>query len=392
LCCTWKRLVLAGCVAVSLCSLSAALYARPGLLLTSGPLRATSTEAPVIRWRVALMVFAMPSSTSGFLDGLAVLAYSARASIRNESIAVELVALAHENTSAAELAKLGRIGYKVRLESLLVPRHRIRNRTSFGRREIEKNCGPGHFRDCMEVEMMKLFAISLTEYDRVVFLDSDLLILGSFEELLFDSQPLVATYDHELDFWPDFSRKINVIPLVNSGFWIVTPNRTDFEQIVELAEEADFREVTGWRGARVGWGFGGPASQGLLAYHYHLDSLRAGERMEKRPDLPGNMTVAPTRSRMRILDRSVYNVVNTVDLRAALRANATSVARIRVFHLTGICKKPWECQPSESPAEICDAMRDRWWEQRASMAAAHGVKATQRCPTGGKYVELGLLR
>jgi len=345
-------------------------------------------ESPAIRWRVALVVLAMPSSTNGFLDGLAVLAYSARIGIPNRSIAVDLVAMAHENTSAAELSKLERIGYKVRLEPLLVPLHkRIRNNHSFGRREIEKNCGPGHFGDCMERDMMKLFAISMTEYDRVVFLDSDLLLLGSIEDLLFDSQPLVATYDHELDFWPDFSRRISAIPLVNSGFWVVTPNRTDFERAAALAAEGDFREGRGWRGSGVGWGFGGAGSQGLLAYHYNLESLRAGELMEKRPDLPGNMTVAPPRSRMRILDRSAYNVISTVDLQAALRANTTSVSRIRVFHFTGICPKPWDCPPPASPeTELCGAMRERWWERRAGAAAAFEVSATRGCPNGGIHV------
>ena len=66
------------------------------------------------------------------------------------------------------------------------------------------------------------------------------------------------------------------------------------------------------------------------------DALAAGEAMVKAPDLPGNMTVSPPSARMKVLDRSVYDVIDTPDLQAAYTSGAASIDDVRVFHFTGI--------------------------------------------------------
>ena len=67
---------------------------------------------------------------------------------------------------------------------------------------------------------------------------------------------------------------------------------------------------------------------------------------------------------MKVLDRSVYVVIDTPDLQAAYTSGAASIDDVRVFHFTGI--------------------------GRAEFAASRGIKPPPRCKAGGKYEALPL--
>ena len=268
---------------------------------------------------------------------------------------------------------------------LPVPRGRVHG--DFAQKEFVRGCQATADVACFESNALQLWGVGLAQYSRVVVLDADVLVIREFSALLEHSvHSLLATFDHELD-WHSFTTELSNVPVVNSGFWVVAPNCTDFRQMIALLEEGDW-DGGGWRRSRVGWGYGGLVQQGILPYHYHKDALAAGEAMVKAPDLPGNMTVSPPSARMKVLDRSVYDVIDTPDLQAAYTSGAASIDDVRVFHFTGGCVKPWMCDAPRTT--LCNTMRDRWWEIRAEFAASRGIKPPPRCKAGGKYEALPL--
>jgi len=236
-----------------------------------------------------------------------------------------------------------------------------------------------------ELEQLKYYGANFTEYDRVVVLDGDTIFLGPIDELLEDTSgaQLQGIYDHELDI------EGSAFPPLNSGFLVYTPDGADFDGLAALVRRGDFRPGTGWEGSGTGWTYG-TGSQGVLSFWYN--QVHPGVKgydatpPVKGKDLPGaNWTVQPAGSRFRPLDRSVYNVIETDLLQEALAANLTDASRVRHFHFTGKCSKPWQCSAYRS--DFCEEMLQRWSALRAELARERGGQQG-RCSAGGKYQRL----
>jgi len=322
-------------------------------------------------------------------DGLAVFTYAARKAVALSTRPVDLLAIVPETLSRWEMQSLADVGLEVRSFPVPVP---SREMTSFMRYSVENHgC-------CGDLEQLKYYGAAMTEYMWVLMLDADVLILGPIHEL-FDLSPdhaLVGTYNHNLDV------AHSIFPPVQGGFLMFAPDMEDFKALERLTREGDYRQGSGWKGSNTGMVWGGSGPQGLLSFYYN--QVRRGETEDfnrtsplKGYDVPGNFTVQPSHSRFLPLDHSVYNVLMPDRPRMqkyfpykawmAKRFWHNS-SRIKVFHFSGKCQKPWYCYRVGS--EICTEITDRWWEMRHEMLEERGVVGTPRCLPGQHYQPLSI--
>merc|ERR1719235_781326 len=79
-------------------------------------------------------------------------------------------------------------------------------------------------------EAIKYHALGLTDYDRVLVLDLDTMILNPMDAMMDAEEDLVGTYDVAMEG----KKPNNVVPVVQGGFLLVRPNRTDFDEIKRI--------------------------------------------------------------------------------------------------------------------------------------------------------------
>jgi len=343
----------------------------------------TNSELPVA---VAVTVTAGILNT-GWHDGLDVFVHAAKRAFRKSRWKIDLLALVPENLAKDELSALAEIGFTTRPVPVPVLLKDVQSK--YARWQMEK------FGCCGDLEGLKYYGAALTEYARVLVLDADVLILEPLDEI-FDlprRHALVGTYNHNLDI------SASVFPPMQGGFLLFVPNMDDFHALVNLTREGDFRSKTAWKGSNTGWCYGGVGPQGLLSFYYN--QVRPGQQGFDRTgpmkgyDVPGNETRQPPASRFLPLDHSVYNVLvphmKRLEMwapwRAVLAKTAFSAERIKAFHFSGMCQKPWKCSPTG--ARMCESMTSRWWALRAELATDSDEG---RCAAGGVYQPLKRLR
>lgn len=309
--------------------------------------------APEVQKKVALVVPLMPKSSHVWHDVFGVFGLSAKKAFEKSDWDMTLIALASDDIDAHNRELLESYGFKVMSQPNPVPESSVR--TEQGRQSIKSGC-------CGDSEMMKLYGSKMTEYQKVIVSDADVLFLDNIDELLNKEAVMQATYDHDMD------TPYSAVPPVQGGFVVITPNEKDFHEMVETAQEGDF-SGKGWRGSGVGYAWGGYGPQGLWAYHYSKDALSKGYKQEKHADLPGDMTPQSPDSNIVHLDRSKYNVLLTNGAKKLFKENPATIKDIKTFHFAGECLKPWDCQ--EVKSDVCLQMTRRWWADRKELAAKH---------------------
>jgi len=318
-------------------------------------------------------------NSSSWRDGLAVMAYSAQKAAARSAHRITLLALMPDTLPRQEEERrvLSLLGIEARFVPVPVPLGQVK--TEFARKSLSKVLG--------EMEQLKYYGAAMTEYDRVVILDGDTMWLSPIDELFENTKgyPLQGIYDHELDV------SDSAFPPLNTGFLVYTPDKRDFDAICDIVREGDFRPGSGWEGSHTGWTYG-TGSQGILSFYYN--QVTPGVKgfnttaPTKGKDMPGmSFTQQPPSSRFRPLDRSVYNVIQTDLLKQAISENHTDASRVKVFHFTGGCVKPWTCGGVSS--DICATMTEKWWDFRTELAKKWGGDA-ERCKTWGVYKPLPL--
>ena len=181
-------------------------------------------------------------SSSALSDGAAVLAQSISATQSSPSYSLDLVAILGQNASAGR-GPLTSMGYRCLVGSTPVLQHEI---------------APGFYRDtyesagcCGSSELLKLRAYQLVAYDRVLVLDTDVVLIPSIEHVFVRSMranlSLVYTDDPSLD------SAGSAAPPVQGGFLLVAPSRSVYAELLAIIRKGDFRHGTGWGGARIGW-------------------------------------------------------------------------------------------------------------------------------------------
>jgi len=380
-----------GCSAVLRIGLATSLVLAPlaslaGMLLLpqyaplgSVLLRERTTPGPRLSVAYAAILPYGAMNKSSWRDGLAVLALSLRRAAERSAHRSAFLAILPDSLPRQEEERrvLALLGLEARFVPVPVPLDQVR--TAFARQALSKVLG--------QFEQLKYYGAAFTEYDRVVILDGDTMFLSPIDELFREEAGIRmhGTYAHDLDI------RTSVFPPINSGFMVYIPDKRDFDRIKDIVRRGDFRGGTGWDGSGTGWTYG-TGSQGVLSYYYN--QVHPGVEgfnptpPQKGKDLPGlNFTKQPNTSRFRPLDRSVYNVVVGPLLVEAAGLNRTDASRVKVFHFTGKCQKPWKCH--RISFEICEEMTRRWWSFRAELAKTWGGDA-KRCEPRVGYKALPL--
>jgi len=229
-----------------------------------------------------------------FLDAAAVLKHSIHLnSVRNpDSPSVydySMYVILH--TGASDCAdSFRRIGYTVLIRDTPFRIAEIQNE-KYVQRLTNPNAGC-----CREKEFLKLYSYTMHEYQVVVHLDMDFIVLKPMD-ILFDNffEPDEATKMIPHAMWPDerqWTGRIETMftrdyPMGNpgresvkvgmqGGFWIVRPNQTAFDEMIALIRQGNFDggwyENDGERMIKYPGFYGAPMIQGLVAFfygHYH---------------------------------------------------------------------------------------------------------------------------
>jgi len=274
-----------------------------------------------------------------YLDGAAVLQHSIR--MTNSIHDISMVAIVHPGvvTTRPALTKLGFniIEFPPPITSAEIKGKHLRE-------TIDKSgC-------CGTLELLKLYAWKLEQFDRVLAMDMDTIWMQNLDHLFEkDLEPgaVMFTYDHAMDA-PKQSRA----PPVQGGFLLLRPSAKTFEHLIDIVREGDFRQNTGWGGTKIGWCWGGQTVQGLVSYYVNVI-------------VPGSGVV---------LDPCEYNsMASTKDCEHSPKSHIDVVKSI---HYT-VCQKPWECRRGANG--VCAAFLHAWWMVRDDLEKAQGLPVYGRC-------------
>jgi lipopolysaccharide biosynthesis glycosyltransferase len=314
----------------------------------------TTTTNTKLKKRIA---YAITITKDGsFQDGAAVLAYSIMKLYKDnkkisDSYSISFIAFVHPMVIKAR-KQLKKIGYHV-IETT-TPINSTAIKYEWFREHIERNgcCGAS--------ELIKLNAYRLTQYDKIVHLDADVIVLQIFNELYNNDYSLIFTTDPNMADNRDLKNK-EKLP-VQGGFLVIKPSIDDYLNLVNIMLTTEFVLDRGWNNSGVGWYWGGMTIQGLLPYYYYLVS---------------------SPKRIKMVDRCLYNTMADTK-----ESEAQSIDEIKSSHFT-VCQKPWTCRGWDKDEGLCGALHRKWFQLRKEAAIFYGIPSTDACPQSGEhYVQL----
>ncbi|GAB5370379.1 hypothetical protein AAMO2058_001487700 [Amorphochlora amoebiformis] len=291
--------------------------------------RRVSAENRPKKVALSILITKEPSKGNGFIDSAAMLVQSVKNAKSKYNI--ELVAIVSKDVKVCRYA-LERIGFRVLEKELPLTPEEIRNPT-IAQEIVKDGC-------CGIWELLKLHAWKLTEYDRVLQLDTDILFHRNFDELFEYDTTLVWTHG-----------ALGGSERLNGGFLVVRPNPTHFDEMVEIIKSGDFQPGKGWRG-KCCWVYGGRTIQGILPYYYLFEQMEYQQEVE----------------------RCKYNNMVEIDrCKTWLYENVTS------NHFT-VCQKPFHCRSTRN--DLCQQFTDAWWARSDEVERALGLEPRGRCRSG----------
>jgi len=237
---------------------------------------------------------------------------------------------------------------------------------------------------CGIKELLKLYVYTLDQEDVAIHLDTDTIMLQPMEDVFRAFSPDKATRmqsprvilenettrplpddDVSFMFLRDYmsASKITLDTSrwgVQGGMLVVRPNRTKFQEIVNVILHDTFSIKEGWGGKRFGGYWGASQVQGLLSYVYHTDPTA----IELDRCIYNNMNepmTFPKESDSYISERCTTLAPNcTKDCRKI------PPERVKMAHLT-LCSKPWLCTRFSDPYGLCKYFFGKWFELRRDL-------------------------
>jgi hypothetical protein len=159
--------------------------------------------------------------------------------------------------------------------------------------------------------------------------------------------------------WPEVP-----IKPTQGGFAVFKPNRTIYDEIMNIVREGDFNLDMGWRN-RSGVFWGSTTFQGLMAYYFQI--LHPGHEVELHPCTHNNMNSPSTEVR-----NGVTICYSGQPVEACDDCRARSVHEVSSAHFT-VCGKPWECwKLDESEDRLCRELHQSWFRARSDMEKSWG--------------------
>lgn len=243
----------------------------------------------------------------------------------------DLVALVHESAESA-VGKLKQIGYLPRI----VP-------TPINESDIESEYYRSALKDsgcCGASELIKLEVFNMIEYEKVVMLDADMILLAPIHDLLRMDKTVLFAYDREMGGH-----------CIQGGFFIVEPSTEYYDILIATVLQGDYRLGTGWGGKNIGWCYGGSTIQGLLSYFV-------------------NYLLHPTDGSMEV-DSCRIDGMDISENNIGENCTKVNASTITLFHFTD-CFKPWYCQ-EVTPNSNCANMVNAWWTIRYRLQNEHQI-------------------
>jgi len=375
----------------------------------------------------AISISSCNTTTTTLFDGAAVLQHSIRtkaaAASSSKYTNFDFVALVHPDAVECcryDLETL--LGFRLLVRDVPVEVTEIRG--DYLRNNIEHNgC-------CGEKELLKLYSYTLTDYDLVVHLDLDVIVLqpldSIFDLLLSSSSSPSSSWNDNHEKKNDLNTNIIINPNNNTiglqwplpttttttsidaaftldyamvppirkykpvqgGLLILKPSLAVFEALVSIVREGDFQQHKGWGGIRVGPFYGAMTIQGLLSYYYYYYRLNQNNNDNKTDTETGtmmnivelnrcqynNMADAPRLQTLRRGLQCVTGETNCEDCRERPLDQITS------FHFTN-CQKPWWClsmNRNNATKRICRGMHHEWNRLRYELEQEWNVTSLYR--------------
>lgn len=235
-------------------------------------------------------------------------------------------------------------------------------------------------------DLIRLHAYELEEYDAVVLVDYDTLVLGSADEVydLITDKSSTENGGNSIDAvfsWEHVPSLINPIAkasVVNLSFLVIRPSKATFRNLISTYQSSPFAAGKGWgmigRGSFPGW----MTSQGFLTFYY--DEVANGSKVEMNRCYFGNTGEKyPTKLTL---------FTNGGKLECASSAGASSNqcndcnhAKLEDVYVADLsyCLAPWECggddalftSDSALSSGLCRKFHKQWFGGRLQMEDVH---------------------
>lgn len=323
------------------------------------------------------------------LEGPIVLAES----VRRFHPDVTLIAIAHSSSKdlPCGVQSLEKFGYEMHYHDLPVAAEDIENEdyVRIAKYERQGCCGLREF--------LKLYCYTLTDYDVVIHLDLDMLLMKPMDDLInvmlgreltkpiptYRNEPVPTSgvdflYTRDYKGGKDLPHRNVQKMAVQGGFFMIRPSMEVFEDMKSIVRRGNFSVEQGWEGSGIGDFHGDARIQGFLSYYYYARS---------------SLTTLE-------VDRCIYNTVMEdatmrfdngtatclTNEKTCQDCRLTPFGDLVLVHYT-MCQKPWTCQlPTFLPGRhaLCRQAHTEWFRLRhtiderlnRTLPPIGGVKAT----------------
>lgn len=336
---------------------------------------------------------AVNKTPTAVVDGPAVLAHSIKR--LPSRYAYDLIAMVHPNATSCT-AHLPVFGYKVVERELGFNRSSLGNKHNYRKYIRYDGC-------CGEMEFLKLEAYALLEYDVVLHLDTDLLILQPMDgiidamigvnrsgiDVLHKDRPFpdninfLYTRDYvQMSRWTNETSKF----AVQGGFFAIKPDGRVYKRLLNTVKKGDFNMRSGWNAKNYGGYYGAPQVQGMLSYFYG-EHFKAGA-VELNPCIYNSMVSFPPRTsdgrcryynygeganNMSIAGDSAGDHTNEDnDDTTCQSCSNLSMSELHSTHYT-VCYKPWVCPRHKYFGQLCKDTHRAWFEMRRELELSWGM-------------------
>jgi hypothetical protein len=224
----------------------------------------------------------------------------------------------------------------------------------------------------------------------VVLLDADALVLRSLDEavdLLLDRAIPADAASHIMyhpenpvpdDIWVLFTNDYGIVepafPVkpVQGGFAILKPNRTIYEEIVDIVREGNFNRSFGWgtREAHTGRFHGAQTFQGLMPYYFSI-LKRSKHHVVLNWCQYNHQNVQPLSDWYDPPNQPCWDGRKTCE-----DCRERPFESLYTVHFT-VCKKPWRCRTDEDShhpdkVRLCAKTHRAWFAYRSEMERSWG--------------------
>jgi hypothetical protein len=243
-------------------------------------------------------------------------------------------------------------------------------------------------------DLIRLNAYELDEYDAVVLVDYDTLILGAVDEaidLINDNTKSEIESVNAVFSWKhirSFGRHQYRASVVNLSFFVLRPSKEIYTKLRRAIKEAAFSESRGWgkigRGRFPGW----MTTQGFLTYYY--DEVDNAGRVEENRCTFGNTGLPTTRSSKDLESMPIGLITNAgkVDCEIKQSQWTNQCQDCSEFDLQDVlvadmsyCIAPWKCGVREKSSTtsssdtlsspLCRKFQKTWFSARLQMEDVH---------------------